>query len=83
MEQVRGQILSESLTLAAIAVVAGVGGAWGLTRYLTAMLYGVTPLDGVTFSVAALMLVVVAMAASLLPARKASSVDPVVALREE
>jgi len=46
-------------------------------------LYGVTPVDGVTFSGAALLLVVVAMAASLLPARKASRVDPVVALREE
>ena len=82
-EQVRRQILRESLALAAIAVAAGVAGAWGLTRYLTAMLYGVTPLDGVTFSAAALVLVAVAMAASLLPARKASRVDPVVALREE
>jgi ABC-type antimicrobial peptide transport system permease subunit len=36
-EQVRGQILRESLTLAAVAVVAGVGGAWGLTRYLTVL----------------------------------------------
>jgi putative ABC transport system permease protein len=82
-EQVRGQILRESLTLAAIAVAAGVGGAWGLTRYLTAMLYGVTPVDGLTFSAAAVTLVAVAMAASLLPARKASRVDPMVALREE
>jgi ABC-type antimicrobial peptide transport system permease subunit len=82
-EQVRGQILRESLALAAIAVAAGVGGSWGLTRYLTAMLYGVTPVDGVTFLAAALMLVAVAMAASLLPAHKASLVDPVVALREE
>jgi ABC-type antimicrobial peptide transport system permease subunit len=81
-EQVRGQILRESLALAATAV-AGVAGAWGLTRYLGAMLYGVTAVDGVTFSAAALLLVVVAMAASLLPARKASRVDPVVALREE
>jgi putative ABC transport system permease protein len=82
-EQVRGQILRESLALAAAAVAAGVAGAWGLTRYLAAMLYGVTPLDGVTFAAAALVLVAVAMAASLLPARKASRVDPVVALREE
>jgi putative ABC transport system permease protein len=82
-EQVRGQILRESLALAAVAVAAGIAGAWGLTRYLTAMLYGVTPLDGATFSAAALVLVTVAMAASLRPARKASRVDPVVALREE
>ena len=82
-EQVRGQILRESLTLAAIAVAAGVGGAFGVTRYLTAMLSGVTPMDGVTFSAAAVTLVAVAMAASLLPARKASLVDPMIALREE
>jgi putative ABC transport system permease protein len=47
------------------------------------MLYGVTPVDGITFSAAAVTLVAVAMAASLLPARKASRVDPMVALREE
>jgi putative ABC transport system permease protein len=82
-EQVRGEILREAMGLAAIAVVAGIAGAWGLTRYLTAMLYGVTAVDSVTFSAAALVLVVVAMAASLVPARKASRVDPVVALREE
>ena len=82
-EQVRGQILRESLALAATAVAAGVAAAWGLTRYLTAMLYGVTPLDVGAFSAAALLLVAVAMAASLLPARKASRVYPVVALREE
>ncbi len=52
-EQVRGQILRESLALAATAVVAGIAAAWGLTRYLTAMLYGVTAMDGITFSAAA------------------------------
>ena len=82
-EQVRGQILGESLALAAIAVAGGAAAAWGLTRYLTAMLYGVTPLDGVTFSAAAGLLVAVTMAASLLPARRASRVDPAIALREE
>jgi putative ABC transport system permease protein len=82
-EQVRGQILRESLGLAAFAVMAGVAGAWGLTRYLGAMLYGVTALDGVTFLAAAVVLVAVALAASVLPARKASLVDPMVALREE
>jgi predicted permease len=82
-EQVRGQILRESLSLAAAAVAAGTAGAWGLTRYLTAMLYGVATVDGLTFSAAALVLVAVAMGASLLPARRASRVDPAVTLREE
>ena len=82
-EQVRGQILRESMALATIAVAAGAAAAWGLTRYLTVLLYGVTPLDGVTFSAAAGVLVAVTMAASLLPARRASRVDPAIALREE
>jgi predicted permease len=82
-EQVRGQILRESFALAATAVVVGIAGAWGLTRYLTAMLYGITAMDGITFSAAAVVLVGVALAASILPARRASLVDPVIALREE
>jgi ABC-type antimicrobial peptide transport system permease subunit len=81
--RITGDLRPALLGLAAIAVAVGVAGAWGLTRYLTAMLYGVTPVDGITFSAAPLLLVAVAMAASLLPARKASRVDPVVALREE
>jgi ABC-type antimicrobial peptide transport system permease subunit len=82
-EQVQRQVLGETLALALIAAAAGLAGAWAVTRYLRSMLYGVTPLDGVTFGLAAMLLVLVATAASLVPARKASQVDPMVALREE
>ncbi len=82
-DQVQRQVLGETLTLALIAVAVGLAGAWAVTRYLSSMLYGVTPLDGSTFALAATVLVTVATAAALTPARRASRVDPMVALREE
>ena len=82
-EQVQRQVLGETLMLALIAAAAGLAGASAVTRYLGSMLYGVTALDGATFGVAAMVLIVVATGASLAPARKASRVDPMVALREE
>ena len=82
-EQVQRQVLVETAWLAAAAVCAGLAGAWGLTRYLRSLLYGVTALDAATFVAAAALLVVIAIAASAAPARRASLVDPVMALREE
>jgi putative ABC transport system permease protein len=69
--------------LAAIAVVAGLGCAWALTRYLESMLYGVTALDGTTFAIMPVVLVALAITASLMPAWRASRIDPMAALREE
>ena len=81
--QVQRQVLAETLVLAVVAAAAGLAGAWAVTRYLRSMLHGITALDGATFGLAALLLVVVATAASLAPARRAAQVDPMVALREE
>jgi len=81
--QVQRQVLVETVWLAAAALCAGLAGAWGLTRYLGTMLHGVTALDAATFSLAAALLAAIAIAASIAPARRASRVDPVVALREE
>jgi ABC-type antimicrobial peptide transport system permease subunit len=81
--EVRRLVVGESLGLAALAVVAGLGGAWALTRYLESMLYGVTALDGTTFAVMPVVLVALAIAASLMPAWRASRIDPMAALREE
>ncbi len=66
-------------------VVAGVGlglaGAWGLSRGLSALLYGVTPGDVVSYATAAAALTLAALVATLVPARRAVAVDPAIALR--
>jgi predicted permease len=82
-EQVQRAVLAETARLAAIAVGAGLAGAWALTRYLGSLLHGVSPFDVATFSAAALLLVSIALIASVAPSRRASRVDPVTALREE
>ena len=82
-EHVLRLVTGESIALVAIAAIAGLGGAWMLTRYLKSMLYGVTALDGPTFVITPLVLAAIALAASLAPARRAARIDPVVALREE
>jgi putative ABC transport system permease protein len=81
--QVLRLVLGESLALAAAAVLAGLSGAWALTRYLHSMLYGVTALDNATCAVMAVALAAIAITASFVPARRASRIDPMTALREE
>jgi predicted permease len=76
-------VLRQGLVLAAIGIVLGTAGAAGLTRYLEGMLYGVTPLDVPTYALIATAFAGVALLASYVPARRATKVDPVVALRCE
>ncbi|HWO03080.1 MAG TPA: FtsX-like permease family protein [Blastocatellia bacterium] len=76
---VAGQGLA--LTLSGIAI--GLGAAVMVTRIMTSLLYGVSATDPLTFGVIALLLAGVALAASLIPARRALKVDPIVALRYE
>jgi putative ABC transport system permease protein len=78
-----GQILRESLLVAATGVVIGVLVSLALTRYLETLLFEVRPADPVIYgSVVALMLAVATLA-SYFPSRRAASVDPVIALRDE
>ena len=76
-------MLRETASLAALALVVGLAGAWALTRYAKSMLYGITALDPPSFVMAAVVLVVVILAATASPVRRASRVDPMAALREE
>jgi ABC-type antimicrobial peptide transport system permease subunit len=66
-----------------LAVGIGLVGAFGLTRLMESLLFGVSPMDPVTFGSVALALLMVALLASYLPARRASRVDLVVALKAE
>ena len=76
-------VLRRAMLLSVIGVVLGLAGAAMVTRYLTTLLFGVKPIDTITFVVVAFGLVLVALVASLIPARKATKVDPLVALRYE
>ena len=81
--QVSGLFLRHGLLLAGIGVALGLGAAAGLTRLMSALLFGVSPLDPVTYGAVAVGLAGVALLASYVPARRAMSVDPAEALRWE
>jgi putative ABC transport system permease protein len=76
-------VVGHSGHLATVGIALGSAGAFGLTRILKNMLFGVTASDSVTFAGAALVLGTVAVLASLIPALRAARVDPVTALRQE
>jgi predicted permease len=76
-------ILRQGLLLTLGGLVAGIGGAILLTRFLTGLLFEVKPNDPFTYAVVASLLAMVAIAACLIPARRATKVDPLVALRYE
>jgi putative ABC transport system permease protein len=76
-------VLRRGLTCAAIGILLGLAAAASGTRYLQSFLFGVTPLDGTTFVMVAVTFAAVAAIASYVPARQATRVDPMVALRNE
>ena len=78
-----GLLMRESLRRVAVGVGLGLLAALGVTRALSAMLFEVAPRDAVTFGGTALLLIAVALLATWLPARRATKVDPMVALRYE
>jgi putative ABC transport system permease protein len=76
-------VVGQSAVQIAAGLLAGIGGAALLSRYLEGLLFGVTPFDGLTFAVSAVTFAMVAVAAAYAPARRATKVDPLVALRAE
>src|SRR5262249_21939863 len=78
-----GLVVRQGMELAGIGMVLGVIGAAASTRVMSSLLFGVSARDALTFTSASLILVLVAFLASFFPARRATRIDPMAALREE
>ena len=76
-------VLRRGVAMIAVGLTAGVLGALGLTRYLEGMLYGIAALDGTTYGVVIAAFAAVALLASYVPARRATRIDPLAALRQD
>jgi ABC-type antimicrobial peptide transport system permease subunit len=81
--EVEGMFVKRGLVLASVGVGIGLVAAAGITRLLSSLLFGIGPLDPVTYIAVPLVLVTAAAAASYLPARRAVRVDPAITLRHE
>jgi putative ABC transport system permease protein len=78
-----GLVVRQGMELTGIGIVAGLAGATALTRVMTSLLFGVGATDPATFGTLAAILAAVALAATVIPARRATKVDPIAALRAE
>ena len=76
-------IVGQGLRLAGVGIVLGIGGALAVTPAARSVLYNVTPTDPLSFSMVAVFLLVVALTASYIPARRAMAVDPLIAMRND
>ena len=74
-------VIRDGLWLTLAGIITGLGGAIAVTKLLDRMLFGLSPFDPVTFGAASIIFLVVAVAAALAPAGRASRVDPLIALR--
>jgi ABC-type antimicrobial peptide transport system permease subunit len=81
--EVLGLVVGQGMRLVLIGLGLGLTGAWLLSRVLTSQLYGVTSRDPVTYVGVAILLGIVALAATYLPARRALQVDPMISLKSE
>ena len=82
-EDILKLVVGQGVVLTAIGLVFGLSGMLALSRLLSSLLYGVTPTDPMTFVTVSVLLGAVAFLASYIPARRATKVDPTVALRYE
>ncbi|HEX8088994.1 MAG TPA: FtsX-like permease family protein, partial [Blastocatellia bacterium] len=81
--EVRALILKQGFILSSIGLAIGLAASFFLTRFMSSLLYGVSATDPITFAAVALFLAAVALAASYVPARKATRIEPLIALRYE
>jgi len=82
-EELVGMFVRHALTLTTAGVVIGLGAAWAVMRLMSSLLFGVKPVDLVTYGVVSLVLIATAALSSYLPARRAATVNPVETLRSE
>jgi len=80
---VRRMVIGQGMVLALVGIMIGLAGAFGLARFITTFLFGVTPKDPAVFTAVPIVLALVSLVAVWLPARRASNVDPLTALRYE
>ncbi len=76
-------MVRHGVALAAVGIAVGIGGSFAVTRLLSSMLYDVKPGDPLTLVLVSILLMLVALSACYIPARRATRVDPLVALRHE
>ena len=76
-------LIRQGMSLVGIGVALGLAGAWALTRVMVSLLFGVTPTDSFVFTGVSALLIVVALLACYIPARRATKIDPLIALRYE
>jgi ABC-type antimicrobial peptide transport system permease subunit len=81
--EVRRQFVRSGVVLAAVGIVVGLAGAAGVSRLMAALLYDVEPFDPLTYGAVAVALLAIAVLASYVPARRASTVDPAESLAAE
>ena len=82
-QKLLSQVIGRGMFPVAIGIVVGLGGAFGLSRFMRGMLFGIESSDPMTYVIVALLLAAAAVGSCYLPARRAVRIDPVTALREE
>jgi putative ABC transport system permease protein len=80
---ITSMVVRQGMELAFTGIVLGLAGAFGLTRLMATLLFGVGATDAVTFAVVPVLLIAIAFGATYIPARRATRIDPIVALRDE
>jgi putative ABC transport system permease protein len=81
--QILWSVVAQAATVTGAGIIAGLAGAFALARFMTTLVFEIPPLDPLTFSIVPAVLAGVALAAALLPARRAAAVDPMSALRDD
>jgi putative ABC transport system permease protein len=81
--EVLKMVIGQGMVIAAIGVALGLAGGAAVSRVLSVALYGVNPIDPLSFGAAAILLLSVALLANYIPAKRATRIDPIIALRYE